>query len=180
METIALSLSKGSSSWAREDQPSSRKRHLLRPEKMTLSGIAKCEYGLWDGDQRLLADQKASYKRKKKKNLNLGKLPSRVPAVKTSLWDCQGTACVSPSFSPCPCSRGPPCSCLLPACSLPAPFCFLPACTRIPCSSGASCFANSSAHQHFPLHKFWFSSLIVLQHLAWAFLLVSSSYLVPE
>lgn len=66
METIALSLSKGSSSWAREDQPSSRKRHLLRPEKMTLSGIAKCEYGLGDGDQRLLADQKASYKRKKK------------------------------------------------------------------------------------------------------------------
>lgn len=122
METIALSLSKGSSSWAREDQPSSRKRHLLRPEKMTLSGIAKCEYGLGDGDQRLLADQKASYKRKKK-YLNLGKLPPRVLAVKTSLWDCQGTACVSPSFSPCPCSRGPPCSCLLPACSLLLPPC---------------------------------------------------------
>lgn len=176
METIALSLSKGSSSWAREDQPSSRKRHLLRPEKMTLSGIAKCEYGLGDGDQRLLADQKASYKRKKKKiwiwgNCHHGYLQSRRlcgTARARHMYHLLSLPAPAPGVLP------------VPVCSLPAPFCFLPACTRIPCSSGASWFANSSAHQHFPLHKFWFSSLIVLQHLAWAFLLVSSSYLVPE
>lgn len=61
--------------------------------------------------------------------------------------------------------------------AFPVPAFSLPACTRIPHSSGS---LDLPAHQHFPLHIFWLSSLIVLQHLAWAFLHISSAYLVPE
>lgn len=159
METTALNLSKGSSSWAREDQPSNKRRHLLRPKKMTLSGIAKCEYGLEGRDQRLLADQKSSYKRKK--NLNLGKLPSQGQS-RNLCWTAR-TACVPPSLPvcTCSCSRGPPCFSLLGSLVPQGPL-------------------DLPAHQHFPLHKFWFSSLIVLHHLAWAFLHLSSAYLVCE
>lgn len=64
MKMTALSMPKGSSSFAREKQPSNRKRHLLRPEKVMLSSITRCTYGLGSGDQRLPVVQRASYKRK--------------------------------------------------------------------------------------------------------------------
>lgn len=129
METTALSLLKGSSSWAREDQPSSRRRHLLRPEKMTLSGVAKCEYGLGGGVKGCWLIRDPLIKEKIFwiwGNCHHGDLQSRCIC---------GTArvvCVPPSLPACacPCSRGPACC--------------LPACTRIPGSSGASWSACSS------------------------------------
>lgn len=157
---IALSLSKGSSSWAGEDQPSNRRKHLLRPEKMTLSGIAKFEYGLGVETKGFWLIRNPLTKGK---HVWIWGNTGDEDQQSRHLCRTARAACVPPSLPvcACPCSRGPLYSCLQGSLVPQGPL-------------------DLPAHQHFPLHKFWFSSLIVLHHLAWAFLHLSSASLVPE
>lgn len=100
---------------------------MLRPEKVTLSGIRRYACGLGGGGQRLLAVWKASYKRKK--ILNLWRPSSWGSAVMMGICShdvhvgLPGAASMLPALPACAkgpdapscaaCSRGPASPCLL-------------------------------------------------------------------
>lgn len=135
--------------------------YLLRPEKVMLFSIARYAYGLGGGDQRLLAVQKSSYKRKK---FWIWGNSSWGLAVMTSAWDCQGCKLPAPGALP------------LPAC-LPQDPCLLKGlltCLLIRTMYIMIVFPAPPP----PSNSVYFSSLTLLKHLNRALLHVSTAWLI--